>query len=461
VVVDETFPFAFCIVLWMVVAITIVGVHWHRTGGGTGLVLAYVLSLWTLHWVAAPLYLLPWYHYQDDSFVKLGFEQSTYALIAFGCGSLMLAPPVVRFFRGLFARSFSAAPHRSLPTLYLCAGAGSYLLLSSLGSVPTVTALVASGQYLFVAGLCLQCWVSWQRQERHKFLQWLSLAFTLPFITILSRGFMGYGAVATLIVCTFVAGFLRPRWKIVLASTVLLYVGFSFYVNYMRDRNEIRMTVWGGQSLRDRIGTIGTTLGTFEWFDPRSQQHLRRIDERLNQNVLVGAAVSLMQYSENYAYGKTIGDAVLALVPRALWPHKPVEAGSGKLVSEYTGITFREGTSVGIGQVLEFYINFGTLGVVIGFLIFGCIITLIDVIATSQLLAQNWQGFVMWYLVGISCLQVGGSLVEVFGSAGASLVSALLLNRVILPRLQKRASTPDLPVSPPQMVPRRIPANYE
>ena len=458
---EDTFPFAFGVVLWIVVAIAIVGVHWHRTGGGTGLVLAYVLSLWTLHWVAAPLYLLPWYRYQDDYFVKLGFEQSTYALIAFGCGSLVLAPLVARFFRGLFARSLPAAPHRSLPTLYLCAGAASYLLLSSLGSVPTVTALVASGQYLFVAGLCLQCWVSWQRRERHKFLQWLGLAFTLPFVTILSRGFMGYGAVATLIVCTFVAGFLRPRWKIVVASTVLLYVGFSFYVNYMRDRTEIRMTVWGGQSLGARVEAIGATLGTFEWFDPSSQQHLRRIDERLNQNVFVGAAVSLMQYSENYAYGKTIGDAVLALVPRALWPNKPVEAGSGRLVSEYTGITFSEGTSVGIGQVLEFYINFGALGVVVGFLIFGGVITLIDVIATRQLLAQNWQGFVMWYLVGISCLQVGGSLVEVFGSAGASLVGAALLNRWLLPRLQRRAGDPPYHPVPQAMSLRRPPPSYE
>lgn len=458
---DETFPFAFGVVLWMVVAITIVGVHWRRTGGGTGLVLAYVLSLWTLHWVAAPLYLLPWYHYQDDYFVRLGFEQSTYALIAFGGGSLVLAPLVARFFRGLFAKSLFVTPHRSLPALYLSAGAGSYLLLSSLGSVPTVTALVASGQYLFVAGLCLQCWISWHRQEKHKFLQWFGLAFTLPFITILSRGFMGYGAMATLIVCTFVAGFLRPRWKIVLASTVLLYVGFSFYVNYMRDRNEIRMTVWGGQSLVDRIEKIGMTLGTFEWFDPHSEQHLRRIDERLNQNVFVGAAVNLMQYSENYAYGKTIGDAVLALVPRALWPDKPIEAGSGKLVSEYTGITFSEGTSVGIGQVLEFYINFGTLGVVTGFLFFGVMITLIDVITTNQLLTQNWQGFVMWYLVGISCLQVGGSLVEVSGSAGASLVSAMLLNRWILPRLQKQTGSPARLPTPQTLRLKRSFPSYE
>jgi len=443
---DETLPFAFAVVLWMVIAITVVGIHWHRTGGGTGLVLAYVLSLWTLHWVAAPLYLLPWYRYQDDYFVRLGFEQSTYAVMAFGCGSLVIAPLVSRFFRGLFTQCISYTPHSALPALYLGAGAASYLLLSSsLGSLPTATALISSGQYLFVAGLCLQCWISWHSQERRKFVQWLGLAFLLPFITILSRGFMGYGAVATLIVCTFVASFLRPRWKIALVGVLFFYVGFSFYVNYMRDRSEIRAAVWGGQSLTERIAQVTLTLGNFEWFDPRSEQHLRRIDERLNQNVLVGAAVNLMQYTGDYAYGKTVGDAIIALVPRALWPEKPTVAGSGNLVSDYTGFTFNEETSVGVGQVLEFYINFGTLGVVIGFLIFGALITVIDAIAASQLLSQNWQGFVMWYLVGMSCLQVGGSLVEVFGSAGASLVSAMVLNRVIFPRWQKRTPTPQGP----------------
>jgi hypothetical protein len=451
VAVEDTFPFAFGVVLWLVVAVTVVGVHWRRTGGGTGLVLAYMLSLWTLHWVAVPLYLLPGYHRQDDYFVRLGFEQSIYAVSAFGCGSLVIAPLVSRFFRSVFARSFSYSPRDVLPLLYLSAGAIAYCLLSAMGSIPTLTALVASGQYLFVAGLCLKCRISWQQHERHKFLLWLGVAFTLPFITILSRGFMGYGAAAALTVGTFVASFFRPRWKTALVSLVLLYIGFSFYVNYMRDRDDIRRAVWGGQSLWDRVERVGTTLGNFEWFDPRSEQHLWRIDDRLNQNVLVGAAVNLMQYTGNYAYGRTVGDAVLALIPRALWPEKPIAAGSGTLVSEYTGVTFGEETSVGIGQVLEFYINFGTPGVVIGFLIFGVAVSGIDAIATSHLRAQNWQGFVMWYLVGISCLQVGGSLVEVSGSAGASLVSAMLLNRWLLPRLQKRAGDP-----PPRQAPQPL-----
>ena len=57
----------------------------------------------------------------------------------------------------------------------------------------------------------------------------------------------------------------------------------------------------------------------------------------------------------------------MGLVPRALWPDKPAVGGGGSLVTEYTGIPFEEGTSVGAGQVLEFYVNFGIPGVLAGF----------------------------------------------------------------------------------------------
>jgi hypothetical protein len=135
--------------------------------------------------------------------------------------------------------------------------------------------------------------------------------------------------------------------------------------------------------------------------------------------------------------GRTLSDAFLALVPRLLWPDKPITAGSGHLVTELTGIQYAGGTSVGIGQVLEFYGNFGTTGVVIGFMIIGLIVTTLDILATERLANGDLHGFVLCYLPGLAFLQVGGQLVEVTASAGASVVVALLANRY-LDRLQKR-----------------------
>jgi hypothetical protein len=135
--------------------------------------------------------------------------------------------------------------------------------------------------------------------------------------------------------------------------------------------------------------------------------------------------------TQNFARGDTLWDALLALIPRAIWPDKPITAGSGNLASRYTGIDFASGTSVGVGQVMEFYLNFGTPGVVIGFMIMGVLVTSFDWQAAERLARNDLHGFVLWFLPGIALLQVGGQLVEITASAAASLVVALLVNRLL------------------------------
>jgi hypothetical protein len=220
-------------------------------------------------------------------------------------------------------------------------------------------------------------------------------------------------------------------------ALLLCYLGLSVFVSYMRDRKEIRASVWGGESLSNRLGTLSTTAGNFEWFDPTNVDHLDRLDSRLNQNILLGAAVERMTDQGGYAHGDTLWDALLALIPRALWPDKPMQAGSGTLVTQYTGIQFDAGTSVGIGHVMEFYVNFGTLGVILGFALLGTLITFIDVVAAQSLASGDLHGFALWYLPGISLLQVGGSMVEVTSSAAASVFVALMANKY-LGRLQRK-----------------------
>ena len=119
-----------------------------------------------------------------------------------------------------------------------------------------------------------------------------------------------------------------------------------------------------------------------------------------------------------YARGDTLWDALLALIPRAIWPDKPITAGSGNLVSRYHRHRFAAGTSVGVGQVMEFYANFGTLGVVIGFMIMGVFVTALDWQAANGWRARDLHGFVLWFLPGIALLQVGGQLVEIDGQRG-------------------------------------------
>jgi hypothetical protein len=282
------------------------------------------------------------------------------------------------------------------------------------------------------------CWQAWRAAQIGKLALMVAVTLLLPLLTIVFQGFIGFGTTAAVIVLAFLAKFARPRVLVVALAVALAFVGMSAYVSYSRDRGDIRAVVWGGAPLAQRVTTLYSTFRNFEWLDLADYEQLQRLDQRLNQDALVGAAIRNLAISGDYANGRTIVESLEALVPRAVWHNKPAEAGSGLLVTEFTGIPFAPGTSVGIGTVMEFYVNFGTPGVVVGFFILGMLLTLIDRAAARRLLQEDWQRFAMWFLVGISFMQVGGSLVELTTSAAASVVTALLLNRLVLARFQRR-----------------------
>jgi hypothetical protein len=416
------------LLIWLAAAAAMALGRWWRKTPGTGLVLAYLLNLWIIHWVAPALYLMPSYQSFDQRIVESGLEQSVYAAVAFAFSSLLLTPFLLNF--GILPRP-KAPLHidTNLPNAYIALGAGSYAIMSmGIGALPSATAVFSTGQQLVVVGLALCCWQAWRTRSNGTLVLWLGVTLLLPFVTIVTRGFIGYGAVAALTVFIFISGFLRPR-PVVLAGGILLgYLGLSVFVTYMRDRQEIRQTVWGGQPMQVRLSQLEATVSRFEWFDLSNADHLHAVDGRLNQSYLAGLAVSRLSAIGGYAGGETFWEALLALVPRAIWPDKPVEAGSGLMVSEYTGLRFASGISVGIGQVMEFYVNFGTLGVVLGFLLMGVLVTTLDLAAAERLAVHDLHGFVLWFLPGISLLQVGGSLVEVTGSAAASVFVAVIAN---------------------------------
>jgi hypothetical protein len=148
----------------------------------------------------------------------------------------------------------------------------------------------------------------------------------------------------------------------------------------------------------------------------------------MNQNYLVGAAVEYLEVGgADYARGATIVDSVLAVIPRAIWPTKPLEAGSGELVSDYTGIRFGEQTSVGVGIILELFINFGSLGVFLGCVCLGALVTGFDFLAARSIRSGDDAGFIRFYVPGLAMQQVGGSLVEVTAGVAGAFVAVFIV----------------------------------
>jgi hypothetical protein len=399
-----------------------------RHGQHVGLLFTWVLSLAALHWFVPVLYLLPWNEGDRYLFLTvMGLRQSTFAMVG-----LLLGAEVTKMFveRSGWAADRSAAP-RIMPSrlvnLHIIVGAVLYAAsFTGVGRLPTFRALVTTGSMLMVVGFGLKCWNAWISGRPVQSWLWLAATGVFPVATVAAQGYLGYGLAAMVMVFGFFVSFHRLRWKAVVIAVALAYAGLSVYVTYMRDRDNIRAAVWGGATTAERFALVETAIRSFEWFDWREEEHLERINIRLDQNLLVGAAVRHVRAGRaELAQGATFVEAALAVIPRAVWPDKPIVAGSGDVVSRYTGFTFGEETSVGVGQVLEGYINFGSTGVVVGFFVLAVLVILADRKASVHLGHRDARGFLLWYLPGLSLLQVGGSLTEMTAMATGSWVVAL------------------------------------
>jgi hypothetical protein len=430
------------LVVWAAAVILIIRQTWK--GAGAGLMLAYCTQMIMLYWVGAAIHALPWSDLPETDLVYLGFQQATYAMLAFALGSVVLGPALAN---GVMKRKLSRViPDQRLPRAYILYGIASYfVLMPTLGGIKGFSAIVAVGSQLVVVGCCLNCWKAWSNGGRTALFRSLAPTLLIPCVTVVIQGFLGFGVMAISIITVFCAQFFRPRTILVVGFAVSCYLGLTVYVTYMKGREALRTTVWDPEStISDKVDKFVETAKGFELFDPLDEDQLELIDGRLNQNDLVGASVDYLGSNDAYAKGETLVDAVIAMVPRVIWPDKPIEAGSGFLVTQFTGRLFASGTSVGVGPVMELYGNFGTPAVVIGFVLLGMVIKVIDVMAGLHLAMGNWYGFATWCLVGISFLNVGGSFVEVSMGAVASLLLAKLVNH-LLTRFHKKASHDPIP----------------
>ncbi len=423
------------ILICFIILVLIIHKNWQNKDINSGLAVIYIVNFLLIHWFAALLYLLPWHRYINGKWMFYGLREATYGAGAFAVGNLILGPAFIQLFflprknkdgAGKTKQDFSSP----LPKRYFLLGVTSYLILPHfLAGLPTVTSLIAAGQQLMVVGVCLICWQAWNEGNKRKFKRWLFLTFTFPLFSIALVGFLAIGISMVLVILFFVARFFKPKWKVLILGSFVVYIGISLYLTYMRDREALRASAWGGAPIFATAKILKTTITHPAWFNIFDLEQLERIDERMNLNILVGAAVDYINLGRiDYAHGRTVLDSFAALMPRALWKEKPMLAGSsGDLITSYTGIPFVSDTSVGMGQVMEFYINFGRMGVIVGFLVLGIIVAIIDIMAGYHLKEGNLKKFTLWFLPGLAFVNVGGAFTELTSTIGAAIFLVCLI----------------------------------
>jgi hypothetical protein len=442
--------------VWLAVGIGMMLIGTGRSSAG--MPLAYFLGLSLIHAPGAMIYLeaADW----DPIAVRTreGFEQTVIGMVAFLIAVIIArvtvfgwradGQPRVRQRRDL-------AVWDRLSRFYLVGGCSWFVLTPFIGAIPSVSSVIASLSLLLVVGTSLRLWVARKSRNLRKFWVTIALLPLLPLLTVIREGFLGAGMYWVLAVISFIVAQSKQRISYLLFAPAAVFVGLSLFVNYMAAREDLRRLVWSQQAeVGDRMQRIVKIFEDFEWLDSSNSRQRFVIDGRLNQNWLVGAAVERLESGAvGFAHGATIGDMFLGLIPRALWPEKPMVGGGASVVRDFTGLQFAEGTSVGAGQVLEFYVNFGRWGVIGGFFLYGWLIGRLDVGIVECLNRADHRGFLLRFMLCMAMIQPGGNLLEVVTTAASSTVAAYgisyFLERIVSSRAPADHPSPKLSVHPP------------
>jgi hypothetical protein len=408
------------LIIFLIVCLVtaVIAVRLLKAGRGqthVGLQLSYLAAFWVNHWFAVPVYLIPGYCGFFPEFELPGARVSLYGLLGFAAGSIFL-PKVFGWGPSRDTGDAPAVPS-SLRYGLLALGGLFYVAMHTV-SIKSVGAVFADGQQLMVAAVVLSIWEAARKRQSKTVVLWAVFSLLFPFATVVHSGFLGYGIASMAPVFIFATTCIGRRnyFRMSVFGVVGLYLGLSLYVNYMRDRGEIRASVWGGESFSDRVERFAQTFEHFEWFSPTNPNHLDAIAGRMNQNWLVGAGVVYIENTKEWARGDTLKYVALGFIPRVLWPGKPV-AGGGDLVTRYTGLQFSAGTAVGIGQVLELYVNYGPWLVFFGFAALGGLFAFMDVSARNGLKTGAFNRFITCFIVALALENITNVFTAIVTSA--------------------------------------------
>jgi hypothetical protein len=426
------------LLIWTTLLAVLVAFAIGRPREGGALTLAYFLGLSLIHvpgvlpFLTSVSFSLFSQGLADPEATRTGFEMTIIGMAGFVAGAV--AARVI--YRRRISPKMSFRYPRSLAFervggRALAIGTLAYFVLLPLSrNVSSLTSVVSPLATLLILGFWFMLYGAAESGDGWRTSIILAPLPLLPLATLITGGFLGYGINWVLSVLAFQFVITQRRSWFYASAPVAIYLGLSLLVAYLGERTAIRELVWERQAgLTDRIERIAQMLATFHPFDLDSPGDLAALDSRLNQNSLVGLAIEHIETGwAEFAYGATV--PAWGLVPRALWPEKPDIAGGQTIVTNFTGVRFAEDTSVGLGQVMEFYINFGAPGVLIGFLVLGFALMSLDRGIMHALAMDDSRGVLLRAVPGLILLQPGGNLLEILVTLAAAIISIQLLIRM-------------------------------
>ena len=360
------------LLIWGALLVGLVFLVVDKRRGIGALTLAYFLALSLGHVPGVLAYLDPDMILGDAEATKVGFDVTLIGMTAFIVGAMAarILPRRTTSVKA-YQQTVSADIFSRLGWRVLTIGIVSYFVVLPVSAlVPSLTAVTSVLGTLLILGFWLQLYAAATANDSRRTLLILATLPLLPLATLTTGGFIGFGTVWALSVVSFLFVIARRRIWFYLATPLVIFLGLSLFVTYFQQRDEIREVVWNQNAgMMQRLDRVSTLVTDFQLLDLSNEKHLFALDERLNQNYLVG--VGVMRHREGEAellYGATV--PLWALIPRAIWPDKPAVGGGEDLVSQFTGIDVcrRHQCRCGAGaRILYELWNAGRSGWVCGF----------------------------------------------------------------------------------------------
>lgn len=436
---DLLFPLLLCITL-------ITGnliYFWRHRQQTVGALVTYLIFFTAIYLFQPIMNVLPWYQpMYDTDIIYTGLIQVTVALGSLSFGIHIIAPILRTFHSGgrktvVITQDTPRQPaqNQNLMFLYITISLISYFVLTPiLGNISTVQTLLTGMSKLLHIGLILGFWFYIQHtRSRITFVVCTFLTLLWPLITVTTTGFLGTGIAPTIFVLIFVLMRHKAGKRLLLLSPLIAFILLSFISTYFNNRTNLRNLVWGGAAAGDVLDyTYRTYTENFTWINLYEPKNLIWIDYRLNLTYFTGLAVSNLENgATTYANGETINNALLILVPRILWPDKPVEIGGSDLISRYTNLYFSIGTTYSMGQVMELYVNYGSIGVVVGFILLGIVIVTIDRRAARALADGDSYRFALWIMPFFGLLLVEDNFNNMFPTVLSGVLAIYAVNLLL------------------------------
>ncbi len=270
--------------------------------------------------------------------------------------------------------------------------------------VPMAQALLQVARNTAIVVVCLGALYACSNGEGY--LRWMAAAALIPSAYLVVWGVTSYGFIASTIIAGFWLCQLKPtRWnglRLGLGISAASYLLLSLFVTWMSFRQQLRSVLWSQAGFGERLEALGTAISNTELLSPSNFASLDWLNGRLNQYIFVGKMIVWHDMMPDLRlYGKTLYLALIVWLPRFIWSDKP-EMGGSSFVSLNTGMRLSQTSTFGAGPVFEFYVNFGYVGVVAGFIGLGLLLRKIDLLSAYSLRTGDTLKFVCWFVVGIA-----------------------------------------------------------